>query len=96
LRARSIFGQTGLSRPALSKDCHSTGGAPRERLLLPLLAKRGQGGRKASAVDNVFVLTLGVAVAMVGAALVYSARVFRREHRRQRRRIERLHRYLAG
>ena len=46
--------------------------------------------------DNAFLLTLAVAVAIIGAAIIYSASVFRREHRRERRRIERLHRHLAG
>jgi hypothetical protein len=43
-----------------------------------------------------FLLTLAVAVAIIGVAVLYSALVFRRENRRERRRIERLHRRLAG
>lgn len=46
--------------------------------------------------DRMFFLALAVAVAIIGAAVIYSAWVFHREHRRERRRIERLHRHLAG
>lgn len=45
--------------------------------------------------EKVFLLTLVVAVIMIGMAVAYSARVFYRERRRERRRIQRLHRYLA-
>lgn len=45
--------------------------------------------------EKVFLLTLVVAVIMIGAAVAYSARVFYRERRRERRRIQRLHRYLT-
>jgi hypothetical protein len=45
--------------------------------------------------ENVFLVTVAVAVVIVCAAVVHTARVFRREQRRERRRIERLHRHLA-
>ena len=45
---------------------------------------------------EIFLLTLAVAAVIVGVAVFYTAWVFRREHRRERRRIERLHRHLAS
>jgi len=47
-------------------------------------------------VNKMFLLSLIVAAVIVGAAVFYTARVFRREQRRERRRIERVHRHLAG
>lgn len=46
--------------------------------------------------NDVFLLTLALAAAIIGVAVFYTARVFRREQRRERRRIERVHRHLAG